>query len=376
MNKTQMLGVCGVMMLATGGLTLSAQRPQASYARMTGTYQLENSRGDDPRRAADAATRSLPQDRRDRAYQNLLSRLESPQSLAIDRRGQTVTISSSSAPRASFDADGQTRREPGPNGRTISTRAELNGDRLSVSTTGDRGSDFSVTFEAMNNGDRLRVTRRLDSEDLRQPVTVQSYYQRVATDARWDLSSAPPAYAPPRATGPTDIPDGMRLIATLDTPLSTRSSRNDERFTMTVRSPAQFAGARIDGVVSRINPDPQGNRANIMVDFDTIQFRGGPATEFRGTLDAVRTPDGATVRVGAENGIHDAGTSDNTRIEHGAVGAAVGAIIGAIAGGGKGAAVGAVVGGAGGAILVDGHDQLDLPLGTEMTITAAAPRYR
>jgi hypothetical protein len=376
MKKTQMLfGVGSVMMLAAG-LTLGAQRQQGPYVRMTGTYQLENSRGDDPRRAADAATRALPQDRRDRAYQNLLSRLESPQALAIDRRGQTVTISSSSAPRASFDADGQTRREPGPNGRTISTRAEINGDRLSVSTTGDRGTDFSVTFEAMNNGDRLRVTRRLDSEDLRQPVTVQSYYQRVANDARWDLSSAPQSYAPPRPTAPMAVPDGMRLVATLDTPLSTRSSRSDEQFTMTVRSPAQFAGARIDGVVSRINPDPQGNRANIVVDFDTIQFRGGPAVEFRGMLDAVRTPDGATVRVGAENGIHDAGASDDTRIEHGAVGAAVGAIIGAIAGGGKGAAVGAVVGGAGGAILVDGHDQLDLPPGTEMTITASAPRYR
>jgi uncharacterized protein YcfJ len=72
-------------------------------------------------------------------------------------------------------------------------------------------------------------------------------------------------------------------------------------------------------------------------------------------LDAVRTPDGATVRVGAENGIRDNDTTDNTRIEHSAVGAAVGAVIGAIAGGGKGAAVGAVVGGAGGAILVDGR---------------------
>ncbi len=288
-----------------------------------------------------------------------------------------MTISSSSAPRASFDADGQTRREPGPNGRTISTRAELDGDRLSVSTTGDRGSDFSVTFEAMNNGDRLRVTRRLDSEDLRQPVTVQSYYQRVAADARWDLSSAPPSYAPPRAAGSMGVPDGMRLVATLDTPLSTRSSRNDERFTMTVRSPAQFA-RRADRRrrVARVNREPQGNRADIVVNFDSIQPRGGQAMEFRGVLDAVRTPDGATVRVGAENGIHDSGTSDDTRIEHGAVGAAVGAIIGAIAGGGKGAAVGAVVGGAGGAILVDGHDELDLPPGTELTITAAAPRYR
>ena len=302
-----------------------------------------------------------------------------------------ITISSSSGPRATFDADGRTRDEQGPNGRLISTRAEIVGDRLSVSTSGNRGSDFSVTFEALNNGDRLRVTRRLDSDELGQPVTVQSYYRRIANEPRWDLNTyaprpvptygsgygAPPVYAPyAPTTGQFAVQDGTRLIATLDTPLSTRTSRSGERFTMTVRSPAQFEGARIDGVVSRVNPYQQSsNSADMMVNFETIHFRGGQTSEFRAVLDTVRTPDGATLRVDAEGGVRDTNVND-TRIEHGAIGAAVGAIIGAIAGGGKGAAVGAVVGGAGGAILVEGRDQLDLPPGTEVTITATAPRYR
>jgi hypothetical protein len=394
MTHARTLGLCGVVVLAAGSLTLAAQRPQRyapTYARMTGTYQLEGSRGDDPQRAADAATQRLPPDRRDRAYQNLLTRLEPPQTLAIDRSGQMITISSSSGPRATFDADGQVRSEQGPNGRMISTRAEIIGDRLSVSTNGNRGSDFSVTFESLNNGDRLRVTRRLDSEELGQPVTVQSYYHRIANEPRWDLYEraprpvptygsgygAPPAYPPyATTTGAFAVSDGTRLIATLDTPLSTRTSRSGERFTMTVRSPSQFDGARIDGVVSRVNPYQQANdRADMVVNFETIHFRGGQTAEFRAVLDTVRTPDGATLRVDAEGGVRDMNTSD-TRIEHGAIGAAVGAVIGAIAGGGKGAAVGAVIGGAGGAILVEGRDQLDLPPGTEVTIIATAPRYR
>jgi len=273
MTNTRSFGLLSLVVLTTGSLSLAAQGPQrnrpqpTAYLRMSGTYELDPTRSDNPQRAVDAATRSLPPERRDRVYQNLINRLEPPATIAIDRNGATVTISSSRGPRATFDADGRTRDEVGPNGRAISTRAEFIGDRLSVSTSGNRGSDFQVTFEPLNNGNGLRVTRSLDSEELGQPVTVQSYYRRIANEPRWDLyagDSRPdsaygagygagsgyppaPAYAPP--AGDFVVPDGTRLIATLDTPLSTRTSRSGERFTMTVRGPAQFEGARIDGVV-------------------------------------------------------------------------------------------------------------------------------
>ena len=63
-------------------------------------------------------------------------------------------------------------------------------------------------------------------------------------------------------------------------------------------------------------------------------------------------------------------------VQRGAIGAAVGAIIGAITGGGKGAAIGAAIGAGGGAgtVIVQGRDQLDLPRGTELTITSDLPR--
>lgn len=181
MKKTRRtLGLLGLVVLTAGSVSLAAQRGQpqrhgpASIA-MSGTYELETTRGDDAQRAADLATRNLPQPQRDRAYQSLLRRLQPPTTLAIDRNGRTVTISSSSGPRATFDADGRTRNEPGPGGRVTVTRAGFIGDRLSVSTSGNRSTDFLVTFEPLNNGDGLLVTRRLDSEDLRQPVTIQSY---------------------------------------------------------------------------------------------------------------------------------------------------------------------------------------------------------
>ena len=111
------------MMLTAGSLSVAAgQRYVRSDTRLTGTFELENTRGDDPRRAADEATRDLPGPQRDRVYQRLLVRLEPPRTISIDRRGRTVTMASSSGPQTTFDADGRVRSEQTPNGRTMSTR--------------------------------------------------------------------------------------------------------------------------------------------------------------------------------------------------------------------------------------------------------------
>lgn len=375
------LGLLGLVVLTAGSVSLAAQRGQQGRNRpasipMSGTYELETTRGDNVQRAADQATRNLPQPQRDRAYQSLLRRLQPPTTLAIDRNGRTVTISSSSGPRATFDADGQTRNEPGPGGRAMITRAEFVGNRLSVSTSGNRNTDFLVTFEPLNNGNGLLVTRRLDSDDLRQPVTVQSYYRRVADQPRWDVYAPEPGYAPRPGSRPFAVPDGMRIVAVLDTSLSTRTSRNGERFSMTVRSPEEYRDARIDGVIARVTPYGQGHDADMQIDFDAIRLRNGQTSEFDAVLETVRTPGGVTLRVDASGNVPDRSRT-NTTIQTGAVGAALGAVIGAFAGGGKGAAIGAAVGGVGGVIVAQGRDQhLDLPPGTVVTIVATSSRYR
>ena len=147
---------------------------------------------------------------------------------------------------------------------------------------------------------------------------------------------------------------------------------------MTVRSPREFEGARLDGVVSQVDRySSSGNAVDMRVNFESIRLRDGRTSPFSAIPRSIHTPDGHPVRVDAEGGVRDSGGVTEERVQHGAVGAALGAIIGAIAGGGKGAAVGAVVGGAGGAILTaDGRDVLDLDRGTEVTLIATAPYYR
>ena len=114
------------------------------------------------------------------------SRLNPPEVLVLERAQNRVTIESSRAPQMSFDADGRPHTET-TNGRSITTRSTLYGDRLEVTANGTGGSDFAVTFEPLDNGQSLRVTRRLYNDSLRQPVVVESVYRRTSATPDWNV---------------------------------------------------------------------------------------------------------------------------------------------------------------------------------------------
>jgi hypothetical protein len=188
---------------------------QGVYQRLTGTYQLERSRGDDPGQAVEQATRALPANQRQGAYQRLMNRLNAPETIAIDRTGLSVTIASSRGQQVTFEADGQIRAEQGSAGRPVNTRATLYGDQLVVTTTagsGNGGNDFAVTFEPLDGGRSLRVTKRIYDDNLRQPVAVQSFYRKSSDEAEWGVFSDPR-----RASSGMDLPRGTELTITSGT---------------------------------------------------------------------------------------------------------------------------------------------------------------
>jgi hypothetical protein len=353
------------------------ERRTGLYHRLTGTYRLENGRGDDPSKAAEQAARTLPSNQRPGAYQRLMNRLNAPEAIAIDRNQNTVAMASSRGQRVTFEADGQVRTEQGYAGGTVNTRATLYGDRLVVTTTGNRGGDFAVTFEPIDDGRTLRVTRRIHDDSLREPVTVQSFYQKSSDEAHWDIYSTNEGTPslPDTAAGDFGMPRGTRLVATLDTALTTQNAHAEDRFSLTTRSPSQYDGAIIQGSVSSVNASGRvSGRADMALNFDSIRLRNGRTYPFAGVIENVRTANGETISVNAEGTVEENSQTDEA-IRRGAIGAALGAIIGAISGGGKGAAIGAVIGAAGGAstVIVQGRDQLDLPRGTELTIISSLP---
>jgi hypothetical protein len=394
-NLKHIIAVFLLIALSVIGLSVQAQHRRSTRrtsrrtartsivnSRLTGTYRIDTTRGDDARAAADRATNDLPPGTRERVLDDVTTRLESPDMLAIEQSGRTVAIASSRASRITFDADGQERSETIGNGRTLRARATLSGDRLEVSSSGDRSTDFSVTFESLDNGRRLSVTRRIYSDQLDQPVVVQSFYDKTSNLAQWNVYGGAQTYPTDRRTETATttflIPDGTRLVAVLNNDLSTKQSRDHDTFTLTVREPSQYSGATINGYISGITQSGKiTGRSQMTLNFEQIRLRNGRTYRFAGVVDGVRT-NGQSVRVDNEGNVESSSQTTKTE-ERGAIGTGVGAIIGAIAGGGKGAAIGAILGaGAGaGSVYVQGQENLELRNGTELTIHTSAPgNYR
>ena len=346
---------------------------------LIGTFRIDSSRGDDVRRVVDDATRNLSLAERQRVYDSLIRRLDSPQMLAIDRRGNSVTIASTRAPQINFVADGREQVETTPGGRTVRVRADLSGDRLTITRTGERANDFTVTFEPTSGGSELLVTRTLYSDRINQAVTVRTYYDRTSDVAQlniYDTNREDSVAGGGGQSGSFVIPNGTQLVAVLNNDLSTQNVRDGDRFTMTVRSPGQYNGATIEGRVLSVNRGGRiTGRSEMTLDFDSIRLSDGRSYSFAGILEAVRTPDGELVRVDNEGAVRESDQTKQT-VTRTAIGTAVGAIIGAIAGGGKGAAIGAVIGaGAGaGSVYIQGRNDLELQSGSEVTVRSTGPR--
>jgi hypothetical protein len=344
--------------------------------RLTGTYALNSSASDDAGREVDRAISRLSTTDAERLRRQLNRRLATPGQIAIDQNGRQITIASSTARQVSFDANDREISETRPNGRTVRTRVSINGDRLIISSLGDRRGDYSATFEPIDNGRRLQVTRQVYTDALSQPVVVRSVYDRTSEVAQLDIYDGRGS-GNDRARGDFILTDGTRLTAVLDNDLNTSETSEGERFTMTVSSPSQYNGAVIEGYIAKVDRSGRfTGRSELVLDFDRIRMRDGRNYSFTGYIDRIRTVNGDEVKVDNEGRVREDDSQTGRTVRNTGIGAAVGAILGGILGGGDGALVGAAVGGGAGAgsVILQGRDDLKLTRGAEFSITAASPR--
>lgn len=355
------------------GTSPSLQTGSKNTNRLTGTFRLDSSGSDNPRDKARRATQNLRTDERQAVADQILARLESPEMLMIERRGTTMTIASSLAPQSTFEADGRERQEQLSNGRWTKVTATLRGEQLVVSSNGYKENDFNVTFDASENDRGLRVRRQIYSDKLTQPVVVDSVYDRTADVAQWSIyNDSRPVLGNASASGEFIVRDGETLVAILNNDLTTKLSRQGDLFTMTVRDPSQFEGAVIEGAVGSVDQGGRlSGRSAMSLNFERIRLRNGQTYRFSGVLGNVRLLNGDTVKVDNEGSAQGSNQTPQT-IQR--TGIATG--VGAIAGGGKGTVIGGIIGAAGGAgtVFIQGKDNLELPVGTELTVRASGPR--
>jgi hypothetical protein len=354
---------------------------QISDWQLTGTYQLNLGMSDDPRTVADQAVRNgnFGTDQ-NTIYVHLVERLDPPQMLAIDKTGNEIRLASSRSPEVTLDANGREYLEPYPGGRTSHVRATLTGNKLTVVSNGNQPNDFTATFEPLDNGQRMLVTREMYAERLNHSVRVRSYYNRTSAVAQFNIFTGPAWGDQGRvqARGNFIVPNGTMMVASLNQFLTTKTATDGDTFTMTVQEPASYRNATIEGHLTNVDRSGRfAGRANMTFNFDRIRLRNGQTFPFAGIVENLQASNGEDIRVDNEGAVAEQDSQSKDTLERSAIGGAVGALIGAIAGGGKGAAIGAAVGaGAGaGSVYVQGRDDLDLSRDSRVTIRASAPRY-
>ena len=198
---------------------------ETSATQLTGLYRIDLARSDKLYSVVAGASSNLPFGEQQKFFIDLTVRLTPPDLLAIERRGRRITLASSRAPRIDFDADGITHSERGGDGQTVNTLAALRPNGLTVSVSGQSGDKFNVMFEPLEGGRALRVTRRLNNEQLTQPVLIHSVYEKISGIPQWDIYNAPP----PRPGLPPENPP----VASSAAPA--RTSRGVERDAATLR---------------------------------------------------------------------------------------------------------------------------------------------
>lgn len=361
---------------------------------LTGTYKLDTLRSENTREIADRAIGNGNARNNKDSQGDLENKLESPEQITIDVRGNQITLASSRAAPITFTADGRDRSETS-NGKTTRVRATLRGQELTVSSLGG-DNDFTVVFTSIENGSAMRVTRRITTDYLSQTVFAESIYQKTDSAARLgdnrslsgdtggDYSSNdqqdtrnnyPNNY--PTTTGRIGefvVPNGTILTGTLENDIDAGVSQTGDRFRLTVQTPNEYRGAVVEGYLSGINRSGKvSGRSQITFNFERVKLSNGQTYDFAGFLQSVTDENGKTVQVDTE-GMAKGKDQTKETIKRGSIGAGLGAIIGVIAGGGKGAAIGAIIGGGAGAgsVVLQGKDDLKLRKGSSLTVQASS----
>jgi len=215
------LALVGIVLVGLGQPAPSMQRGRrvspatVAATGLTGLYRIDLARSDKLYSVVAGASSNLPFGEQQKFFIDLTVRLTPPDLLAIERRGQVITLASSRAPRITFAADGVTHSERSGGGQIVNTRAALRADQLSVSVSSQSEDKFNVTFEPLENGRFLQVTRRLSSEQLTQPVLIRSVYEKISAVPQWNIydASPRPAPTPDRTVAAGTTPDNSTMPA-------------------------------------------------------------------------------------------------------------------------------------------------------------------
>lgn len=222
------------------------------------------------------------------------------------------------------------------------------------------------------------------AQESNQNTNNGSYQQPPAQNppAPYEQNQAAPGTlgqraAQPQYPGGHTVAAGSTIQATLDTPLSTKTSQPGDRFTATVAAPVHDAngqvaipvGTKINGQVSQ---SEQGKTVAILrgkgrldLRFIDMTLPNGSSTPLAASLKSVNH-NGSTQKTDEEGGVQS-GTSGKTAAKDVGIGAGIGTLAGLIFGSAlKGLVIGAIAGG--GYVLATKGKDVELPANTGLVL--------
>lgn len=152
-----------------------------------GSYRINVEDSDRLYTAVQDAASTVPFRDQQRFFMDLSVRLAPPDLLAIQCNGNRISVASSRASKVTFLADGRMRQERSPTGTLVNSRISMTSDTLSFASSGKAEDNLNVTFHSIDGGNRLRVIRRIDAEQLTQPIVIQSVYDKLSSDVDWNI---------------------------------------------------------------------------------------------------------------------------------------------------------------------------------------------
>jgi hypothetical protein len=185
--------------------------------------------------------------------------------------------------------------------------------------------------------------------------------------------------ASPQGDQQLPVPAGTKVSLQLLSSISTATSRKGDKFSCKVLTPAEYAGAIVEGHIRELKRSGKADKdSKIDLAFDRITLPDARAEDFSGTV--VEVFDVANVgdqgRADNEGTVRSKSTTVKTSIKRAATGALVGALIGGVVAGGHGAALGAAIGAGVGATttLASKGPDLEFKDGTQFTVECNGPK--
>jgi hypothetical protein len=187
------LATLGAIMLATPAgyesrWVLTAQQVQNTSSPavknfLTGTYREKNSQDAEIGRKVLGATARLDMEEREKQGRALLRTLRSAPVFAIEQYGTTIMMNYPQGIRVPYEADGKARLMRATGGESITVRAALASDRLTIDLTWSGGERLRLIFDSPSTGEKLTFTRIAGNRFLERPITVTSEYERTSGKA-------------------------------------------------------------------------------------------------------------------------------------------------------------------------------------------------